>query len=373
MNPGEYFHEGNVACAEGALAAGLGFFAGYPITPASEIMHHLARSLPAAGGRFIQMEDEIASMAAIIGASWTGLKTMTSTSGPGFSLMTENLGFAYMTETPCVIVNVQRAGPSTGQATKPGTGDVMQARFGSHGDYEIIALSPNSVQEMFDLTVKAFNLAESYRTPVVLLADAGIGHLRERFTIPENLELAERKRPREGDNEFFHTEDKDHVPPMALFGDGRELLVTSSTHRGDGTRDTAGYHTQDRLVRRLKAKIDDNRKVIEDWEESNIDDAELVVISYGSMSRPARGAVKKARQKGMKVGFFRPKVMWPGPGERLKEIGSQSEVLLVELSLRGYRMEVERHVGTGNMHIYDRLNSLPTIDQVYRRIKEVVG
>ncbi len=370
--PGEYFQEGNIACAEGAMAAGLGFFAAYPITPASEIMHHLARTLPKTGGRFIQMEDEIASMAAITGASWTGLKSMTATSGPGFSLMTENIGYAYMTETPCVVVNIQRAGPSTGQATKPGTGDVMQARFGSHGDYEIIALSPNSVQEMFDFTVKAFNLAERYRTPVVLLADAGIGHIREKFTIPEKIALVERKKPSERCKEFFHTDAEDHVPPMPAFGDGRELLVTGSTHRGDGTRDTAGYDTQNRLVRRLKAKIDDNRNSIVEWEEEDVDDAELVVISYGSMSRPVRGAVHRARKNGLKVGFFRPKVMWPSPEERLKDIGINSKVLLAELSLRGYRMEVERCVGSEDMRIYDRLNSLPTIDRVYKRIKEVM-
>ncbi len=370
--PGVYFQEGNIACAEGAMAAGLGLFAGYPITPASEIMHHLARALPKTGGRFIQMEDEIASMAAITGASWTGLKSMTATSGPGFSLMTENLGFAYMTETPCVIVNVQRAGPSTGQATKPGTGDVMQARFGSHGDYEMIALSPNSVQEMFDFTVKSFNFAEKYRTPVVLLADAGIGHIREKFTIPEKIDLVERKRPLTDDKEFFHSDAEDHVPPMPAFGDGRELLVTGSTHRGNGTRDTAGYETQDRLVRRLKAKIDDNRNDIIEWEEDEVDDAELVVVSYGSMSRPARGAVSKARQSGLKVGFFRPKVIWPSPEKRLRDIGTNSKILLAELSLRGYRMEVERCVGSENMHVYDRLNSLPTIDRIYRCIKEVM-
>ncbi len=372
-SPGVYFQEGNLACAEGAMAAGLGFFAGYPITPASEVMHHLARTLPATGGRFIQMEDEIGSMAAITGASWTGLKSMTSTSGPGFSLMMENLGYAYMTETPCVIVNVQRAGPSTGQATKPGTGDVMQSRFGSHGDYEMIALSPNSVQEMFDFTVRAFNLAERYRTPVVLLADAGIGHMREKFTIPEDIEIVERKKPKEGDREFFHTDEKDHVPPMPSFGEGRELLVTGSTHRGDGTRDTAGYDTQDKLVRRLKAKIDDNQQDIIDWEEDSVEDAELVVVSYGSMSRPARGAVKRARKDGLNVGFFRPKVMWPSPEERLKEIGKNSKILLAELSLRGYRMEVERCVGSEKMHVYDRLNSLPTIDMIYTKIKEVMG
>jgi len=369
---GEFFMEGNIACAEGALRAGCGFYAGYPITPASEVMNHLSKELPKVGGRFVQMEDEIASIASIIGASWTGLKSMTATSGPGFSLMQENVGYAVMTETPCVIVNVQRAGPSTGQATKPGTGDVMQARFGSQGDYEIIALSPNSAQEMFELTVRAFNLAEKYRIPVVLLADAGVGHMREKVKIPGDVETVERRRPEGSEEEYFDTDREDHVPPMPDFGDGKELLVTGSTHLGDGTRDTSSFEAQDRLVRRQVSKIEDNRKEIEDWEEWKIDDADLVVISYGSMSRPARGAVKKAREDGYKVGFFRPKVMWPSPEKRLREIGENSEVLLAELSLRGYRMEVERAVPPENLHIYDRLNSLPTISQIYDRVEEVV-
>ncbi|MEF8835002.1 MAG: 2-oxoacid:acceptor oxidoreductase subunit alpha [Candidatus Thermoplasmatota archaeon] len=371
--PGEYFMEGNIACAEGALRAGCGFYAGYPITPASEVMNHLSEELPKEGGRFVQMEDEIASISSIIGASWTGLKSMTATSGPGFSLMQENLGYAVMTETPCVIVNVQRAGPSTGQATKPGTGDVMQARFGSQGDYEIIALSPNSGQEMFDFTIKAFNLAEKYRVPVVLLADAGVGHMREKVHIRDEVETIERRRPESDENEYFDTDREDHVPPMPDFGEGEELLVTGSTHLGDGTRDTSSFETQDRLARRLVSKIEDNREEIEDWEERNVGDADLVVVSYGSMSRLARGAVKKARKNDLDVGFFRPKVMWPSPEKRLREIAEDSEVLLAELSLRGYRMEVERAVPSENLHIYDRLNSLPTIDKIYGKIEEVIG
>jgi len=369
MDAGEYFLEGNIACAEAAMKAGCLFYAGYPITPASEVMNHLSKELPKVGGRFVQMEDEIASIASVIGSSWTGLKSMTATSGPGFSLMQENLGYAVMTETPCVVVNVQRAGPSTGQATKPGTGDVMQARFGSQGDYEIIALSPNSVQEMFDLTVRSFALSERYRVPVILLADAGVGHMRERVKIPEEVEIVDRKKPSSGEKEFFDTSEEDHVPPMPNFGEGHELLVTGSTHLGDGSRDTASFSAQDRLVRRLVAKIEDNKRDIEDWEERDAD-AELVVVSYGSMSRPARGAVKKAREKGHDVGFFRPKTMWPSPEERLKEIGEGSKVLLAELSLRGYRMEVERCVD--DLYVYDRLNSLPTVDEVYEKILEVL-
>lgn len=370
--PGVYFMEGNEACAQAAMKAGLGLFAGYPITPASEIMNILCRELPGVGGRFIQMEDEIASMAAITGASWTGLRTMTATSGPGFSLMQENLGYAVMTETPCVVVNVQRAGPSTGQATKPGTGDVMQARFGSHGDYEIIALSPNSVQEMYDMTVRAFNLADRYRIPVILLADEGVGHMREKITVPDEVPIIGRREPEPGDTDFFHTESRDHVPPMPKLGEGYELLITGSTHKGDGRRDTADYEVQDTLVRRLVSKIEHNRKDIEDWEEHHCDDADLVVISYGSASRPAWGAVKKAREEGLDVGFFRPKTLWPSPEDRLKQIGMNSPVLLVELSLRGYRMEIERCAGVDSVTVYDRLNSLPTVSMIYDKIKEVL-
>ncbi|MFO8110674.1 MAG: 2-oxoacid:acceptor oxidoreductase subunit alpha [Thermoplasmata archaeon] len=370
--PGEYFMEGNEACAEAAMRAEVGLFAGYPITPASEIMNLLCKELPAVGGRFVQMEDEIASMAVVTGASWTGLRTMTATSGPGFSLMQENLGYAIMTETPCVLVNIQRAGPSTGQATKPGTGDMMQARFGSHGDYEIIALTPNSVQEMYDMTIRAFNLADRYRIPVILLADEGVGHMREKISIPEDVPIVKRRGPEPGETDFFHTDRLDHVPPMPKFGDGFELMVTGSTHKGDGTRDTATYETQDKLVRRLAAKINDNRDEIEDWEEHFCHDADMVVLSYGSISRPAWGAVKKAREEGLKVGFFRPKTIWPSPEKRLKEIGMNSSVLLVELSLRGYRMEVERCIGTDGVTVYDRLNSLPSVKMIYDKIKEVL-
>ncbi|MBS7633447.1 2-oxoacid:acceptor oxidoreductase subunit alpha, partial [Candidatus Bathyarchaeota archaeon] len=249
-----YFWQGNEACAEAALAAGCRFFAGYPITPASEIAEHLARKLPQTGGVALQMEDELAAIGAVVGASWAGAKAMTATSGPGFDLMQETIGWAFMTETPCVIVDVQRLGPSTGQATKCGQGDIMQARWGTHGDYVAIALSPNSVGETFELTVRAFNLAEKYRTPVVLLTDEEIAHMRERVTVPssENMELVNRRKPKPSERMFFGS---DEVPPMPSVGEGFDVAVTGSTHDEYGIRFTADPDVHRRLVERLNGKI----------------------------------------------------------------------------------------------------------------------
>ncbi|MDP8011194.1 MAG: 2-oxoacid:acceptor oxidoreductase subunit alpha, partial [Thermoplasmata archaeon] len=307
IEPGEYFVEGDLAAAYGAIKAGCKFFAGYPITPASEITQAMAELLPQVGGKFLQMEDELASISAIIGASWAGIKSMTATSGPGFSLMQENIGYAAMTETPIVVIDVQRAGPSIGQATRAAQGDVMQSRFGSHGDYENIVLSPNSVQEMFEFTVKSFNLAERYRVPVILLSDAEIGHMMERLVVPESINIIERKYAKTFDEATKYGDDL--VPPMGRFGDGLELMVTGSTHKPDGTRDTGSPEIQSSLVTRLVEKINKNRKDIEDWEEMFTEDAEILVISYGATSRPAKGAVIKAREKGIKAGYFRPKVL----------------------------------------------------------------
>ncbi|MFQ6074182.1 MAG: 2-oxoacid:acceptor oxidoreductase subunit alpha, partial [Candidatus Bathyarchaeia archaeon] len=234
---GTRFWQGNEACAEGAIVAGCRFFAGYPITPASEILEHMALRLPQKGGIVVQMEDEMAALGAVIGSSWTGAKVMTATSGPGFSLMQELLGYAFMTETPCVVVDVQRAGPSTGQATKCGQGDVMQARWGTHGDYASVVLAPNSVQEMFELTIQAFNLAETYRTPVVLLADEIVAHMRERVTIPplEQITITERRKPNSTEKQFFGLKE---VAPMPSVGEGFNVAVTGSTHNERGYRFT---------------------------------------------------------------------------------------------------------------------------------------
>ncbi len=365
IKPGKYFVEGDVAAAYGAIVAGCRFFAGYPITPASEITQTMSELLPKYGGKFLQMEDEIASISAIIGASWAGIKSMTATSGPGFSLMQENIGYAAMTETPIVIIDVQRAGPAIGQATRPAQGDVMQSRFGSHGDYENIVLSPNSVQEMFDFTIKSFNLAEKYRVPVILLSDAEVGHMMEKLVIPEKVEIVDRKRAMSFEETTRWGEDL--VPPMGRFGDGLELIVTGSTHKPDGTRDTGEPEVQDQLVRRLVNKIEKNRSNIEEWEEYDVDDAEYLIISYGASSRPAKGAYMKLREKGIKIGFFRPKVLWPAPEKRLYDISENiKKVFLVEMSLRGYKMEIEKIFQKRVVHV-------PKVNGRVHSSKEVIS
>lgn len=369
MKPGEYFVEGDLAAAYGAIAAGCRFFAGYPITPASEITQAMSELLPKEGGKFLQLEDELASISAIIGASWTNVKSMTATSGPGFSLMQENIGYAAMTETPVVIVDVQRAGPSTGQATRPAQGDVMQSRFGSHGDYENIVFSPNSVQEMFDLTVKAFNSAERFRVPVILLSDAEVGHMTERLVIPEKVEVIDRKIA--GSLEDSTKYGDDLVPPMGRFGDGLELMITGSTHQPDGTRNTGNADVQNSLVTRLVEKINSNREQIEDWEEMGTDDAEILVVAYGATSRPAHGAVLKARKKGIKVGMFRPKVLWPAPERRMKELNrSVSKVILPEMSSRGYSMEVEKMFPGKFIHMPKMSGRVHTVSEILEKIEE---
>jgi 2-oxoglutarate ferredoxin oxidoreductase subunit alpha len=279
-----YFWQGNEACCEAAITAGCRFFAGYPITPASEIAEHLARRLPQVGGVAIQMEDEIASIGAVVGASWAGFKTMTATSGPGFDLMQETIGWAFMTETPCVIVNVQRLGPSTGQATKCGQGDVMQSRWGTHGDYTAIVLSPNSVQEMFELTIKAFNHAEKYRTPVILLADEIIAHMREKIIIQtaKNSKIINRKKPKPSDKAFFGLEE---IPPMPSVGEGYNVPVTGSTHDPYGIRFTADAQVHRRLVERLNNKIQNHAEEIADVETYKIGNCEIGIVSFGCTSR----------------------------------------------------------------------------------------
>ncbi len=342
---GTHFMLGDHACAEGAIAAGCRFFAGYPITPATEIAERMARRLPQLGGVYIQMEDELASMAAILGASCGGMKTMTATSGPGLSLMLENIGLGIMLEIPCVVVNVQRGAPSTGLPTLVGQGDVMQARWGSHGDYEIIALAPSSVQEMFDFTVLAFNLAERYRTPVILLADEAVGHLTERVVIPppEEIELWERPRPTVPPEEYLpYATDESLIPPMALAGEGYFVHMTGLTH------DERGYpiingEAHERLVRRLLDKIRKHAPEIIRYEEVLMDDAEVAVVSYGITARSALRAVREARRQGIRAGLLRLITVWPFPEDRIQELSQQVELFVVaEINQGQIRREVER-------------------------------
>jgi len=368
------FVMGNEACAYGAIAAGCRFVAGYPITPSGEILNLLAKLLPRVNGVFIQMEDEIASIAACIGASWTGKKVLTATSGPGFSIMTENLGYAFMTETPMVIINTQRAGPSQGQAGKAGQGDVMQARFGSHGDYEIIALSPKNAEECFGLTIQAFNLAEQYRTPVILLSDAVIAHLRETvdFSSINKYNVIDRKRPRtpEQARRPFDPSDKDLIPPRPLLGEGNNLLVTGSTHTPDGVRETVDRIIHEQLIRRLHDKVNSNRSEIEMYEETFTDNCDILAISYGAPSRPTQGAVTRLQQEGYAIGFFRPIVLWPSPEKRMNELSYQvKRVYLVEMSIRGYRIEIERVFGSDKVHHISKLSEVHTSQEIYEEIK----
>ena len=344
LEPGRHLALGNVACAEGALRAGCRFFAGYPITPASEISHHIAAEIPKVGGLYVQMEDEIASIASVIGASWAGAKAMTATSGPGYSLMQENIGYAHMTETPLVLVNVQRSGPSTGQATQPGQQDIMQAKYGSHGDYEVIAVSPWSVQEMFDLTVRAFNLAETYRTPVMLMADGMVGHMKEKLTVPEKVDVVDRRKPTSREDTPWGTDDPSGVPPMPAFGEGHALLVTGSTHRPDGVRNYAPeYHQM--IVYRIRDKILNAEPKIRDIHREQLNDAEVAVLSFGASARPSYDAVVKARERGVKAGLFRLRTLWPLPENEIRALADQVDtILVVEMNIGKLVKEIERVV-----------------------------
>jgi len=344
---GSQFMNGDTACAEGALAAGCLYFGGYPITPSTEIAERLARRLPEVGGAYVQMEDELGSITSVIGASWAGVRSMTATSGPGFSLMMEALGLAAMTETPCVIVNVMRGGPSTGLPTLVAQADVMQARWGTHGDIEAIALAPSSCQEMFDLTVRAFNLADRFRHPVIILADEAIGHLTERVIIPPAAEIPRTMRrlpavaPGNG-YEPFRATDGLLVPPMPMPGLGFRTHVTSLTHdeRGYPATDAA---THDLLVRRLVNKIADFKKEIVLVEEEGMEGADIAVIAYGSTARTARRAVTMAREAGIQAGIFRPLSLWPFPEDEVRALSGRVQAIVVaELNLGQVRREVER-------------------------------
>jgi 2-oxoglutarate ferredoxin oxidoreductase subunit alpha len=337
------FMLGDEAAALGAIYAGCDFFGGYPITPASEVSEVISRAMPKIDGYYLQMEDEIASLSAVIGATWAGGKAMTATSGPGFSLMQESIGYACMTETPCVIIDVQRSGPSTGQATMPAQGDMMQARWGTHGDHEILALAPSTVQECLELTIDCFNLAERYRNPAILLMDGQIGHLRERIDMPytKDVEIVERRIGEPGDLIFGG----EPVPPMILFGSDQFIHVTGSTHKENGMRDVSAQDVHDRLVRRLVSKIDDDRDKLERVEERHTEDADFAILSYGASARPALGATIKAREKGLKAGFMRLIGIWPFPGKAVERLGSKVDRIYVpEMNLGQVNREVERYV-----------------------------
>jgi len=342
---GVHFLDGDHACCEGTLAAGARFAAGYPITPSTEVVERFAWRIPTVGGIFIQMEDELAASIAISGAVWGGAKAFTVTSGPGFSLMMEHIGYAAITETPCVFVNVQRGGPSTGLPTLPAQADMMQARWGSHGDYGIIALCPNSPQECFDLTVTAFNLAEEFRVPVMMMLDECVGHMTEKVVIPESekIEIRPRNFTKKPPAEFrpFST-DETLVPEMVKAGDGYRFHVTGLTH------DERGYpsmtvDTQDHLVNRLVDKLRpfSNGRAI--FEAEDLEDAEVVVVSYGITSRVAQRAIQLAREQGVKAGKFRIISAWPFPEQHIRDLAGRVKAFVVpELNLGQMVREVER-------------------------------
>lgn len=371
---GVHFMNGDEAIAEGAIAAGCRFFAAYPITPQSEIAERLAARLPRVGGMFIQMEDEIAAMAAVVGAAWGGQKAMTATSGPGFSLMMENLGLAIMTETPCVVANVQRAAPSTGLPTAVGQGDMMQARWGSHGHYEIIALVPSSPQEAFDLTVRAFALSERFRVPVLIMTDEVVGHMYERVAIPSDVPVAPRRRPQVPPSQFVAFKpDPDLVPPMACAGEGYRIHVTGLTHDERGYPDMSD-RAHDALVRRLSEKILRYRGEATFYEEIELDDAEIAVVSYGISARVAHGALGLARDKGIRVGMLRLITAWPFPDEKVRALAERVRgIVVVELNLGQMSREVERAVQgkvpvAGVFHAGGRIH---TPEEVLAGIEEV--
>jgi len=345
---GVHYLTGDEACAEGALAAGCLFFGGYPITPATEVAEHMSERLPEVGGTFIQMEDEIAAMASILGASWAGLKSMTSTSGPGFSLMMENIGLGICTETPCVVVNVQRAGPSTGLPTLGAQGDMMQARWGSHGHYEIIALAPSSPQEIFYQTIEAFNLSEKYRLPVLIMADEIIGHMSEKVIIPDakKIKTFSRVKPKGRKKKFKPYETApDGIAPMPSAGDGYHVHITGLTH------DERGYpamtpEAQDIMMARIVNKIRNNLDDIIRTESYLLDDADIIIISYGASARTAYAAVEDARRDGIRAGLLRLITVWPFPEALVRKLADKAKAFItVEINLGQIHLEVQRCAG----------------------------
>ncbi len=351
---GEHYLDGDHACAEGALAAGCRFFAGYPITPSTEVAERFCSRIPLVGGIFVQMEDELGSMAAVVGASWSGKKSMTVTSGPGFSLMMENIGLATMMETPCVVVNVQRGGPSTGLPTMVGQADMMQARWGSHGDYEIIALSPASPQESFDYTIHAFNLAEKYRVPVMLMMDECVGHMTEKVVIPpaDNINVEFRKMTTLPPDKYLpYVPQKNLVPDMMPIGEGYNIHSTGLTH------DERGYpvmspQAQDKIVHRLVDKINNNADDIIMIEEEETENADVIVMAYGITSRVTMPAIFEARKKGLKVGFIKLITAWPFPEKRVKQLANKVKAFVMpEINLGQVVLELERLVA-GKADVY---------------------
>lgn len=370
------FLQGNEAAAHGALYAGCKFFGGYPITPSTEVAEVMSAELPKVGGKFIQMEDEIGAMASIIGASLTGLKTLTSTSGPGLSLKQENIGYACITEVPCVIINVMRGGPSTGMPTGPSQSDVMVAKWGTHGDHPAICLVPASVQELFEEMVRAFNLAEKYRTPVMVMPDEIVAHMRERVVFPEpgELEVIDRAAPSVSPEQYkpYDTQFGD-IPPLASFGSGYKFHVTGLNKMADGFPTTKASIVQAEEERQVR-KVEANKADIMKWEEYMVEDAEIIIVAFGSTSRSARFAVNEARKQGIKAGLFRLITFWPFPEERLLELSKQAKAFITPEMNLGMCTGVVKGCVEGNAPVHGifRVDGEPiNPGQILDKMKEV--
>lgn len=359
--------QGNAACVEAAIAAGMKFYAGYPITPSSEIAERSALKLPQVGGKFVQMEDEIGGIAASIGASLAGTKSMTATSGPGMSLKAENLGYAMVAEAPLVVVNVQRMGPSTGLPTAPSQGDIMMAKWGTHGDHPVICLYPTSVTEIYEMTIKAFNLAEKFRTPVILLMDEVIGHMREKIVLRNEVEAFDRVRIYDESNPL-----KDEVLPMPAFGTGAHTHTTGLFHT-DGGRPNMSAANAQKFMDRIMNKVEKHKDEIVDFEELHMEDAEYCIVSYGITARTSKAAVKRLREEGIKVGLLKVKTIWPSPDEKIVEISKKVKgILVAELNLGQYIHEVQRLAGSCPVKLCGRTDGEvfnPT--QIVQMFKEV--
>ncbi len=376
---GEHFMTGDEAAAEGGLAAGCRFFGGYPITPATEVAERMAERLPEVGGIYIQMEDEMASMNALLGASWGGVKAMSSTSGPGFSLMMENFGLGIMTETPCVLVNVQRGGPSTGLPTLVGQQDMMQAKWGSHGDYGVIALAPNSPQEAFDFTIHAFNFSEKYRLPVFVMMDESVGHMTEKVVIPpaDQIKIVPRRITKDKPGEYLPFKpNEDLIPDMIEFGEGYRIHVTGLTHDERGYPDVSPEAHRP-LVRRLVEKIEKNADKIYMFDEHTLDDAEVVLISYGITSRIAQQVANECRAEGRKVGHLRLITCWPFPASKVRELADRNRVkgfVVPEINMGQMSLEVERAAGRGvpTICVPNGGGEVHDPEEIHQAVREVI-
>lgn len=368
---------GNIASAEGAIAVGCRFFAGYPITPSSEIAHHMSRRLPEVNGTFVQMEDELASITCSLGASYAGVKSMTATSGPGLSLMAESIGLGVMLEAPVVIVTIMRGGPSTGQPTNASQSDIYQTRYASHGDYQIIVLTPSTVQEMYDLTIRAFNLAEKYRNPVIVASDGFLGQMMEPLYFHSDFEIVNRKPPQVPPEKYkpFEVFDDDLVPGMAVAGTNYDFYVSGLTHDEMGNPDQSP-EAAEKLIMRLSDKIIKARPEINDWEEKYLEDAETILLSYGINSRGVPEVIEKLRSEGIKIGFVRLKSVWPFPDEIMEKIGKHgvSKVIVSEMNYGMLIREVQRF-----RHLFDVSGiSIPTVIPfspkfLYKKILEEIN